>query len=140
MVIPKGTSLGGFLIKRYFEEGKIPVDFTLGYRYAQTVPTMLTRVNAIPDQITSDLTVYPITIPGKPSPVPRPRYCINCVRVKRRKNTDKLITAIKDLEVKEATADTLEGKALWFRGLSHTVLMLTLSFFYPSDQWKFLRQ
>jgi hypothetical protein len=48
------------------------------------------------------------------------------VRVKRQKNTNKLIAAIK-----EATADILEGNALLFRGLSLTVLTLTLSFFIP---------
>lgn len=128
-VIPQGTSPGGFLIERYFEEGKMPgimYDLALGYWYSRPVPMKVARVNTIPQQVTWDFIPHNIGQLHPQSHLQCLPADVKCVRVKRQKNVCKFIASIR-----EATGDSLDGKALWFRGLSHAALILTLTLFIP---------
>lgn len=123
-VIPKGCDPAGFMINRYYEDGKVPA-FALG-EYISRALSIEVRATIIPTIVTTKVETHPVQ---KLYPDGRARTLPDEViahRVKWNKNEDKLATEMK----KGYDFDLLDGNYL-FRGLSLHALEESAKFMLP---------
>ncbi|KAI9929445.1 hypothetical protein ASPWEDRAFT_69331 [Aspergillus wentii DTO 134E9] len=132
-IIPGGAKVG-YLVDRYYEDGKIPEYIyrrAMGYEddiiFRQRLTVLTARINVLPRAIPDNpqsrtiRSMYPLS---RPQSLPE---SVACFKVKREKKREKLVK-----QIRQKAGDLLESNDMWFRGLTRTALACTLAFFIPA--------
>ncbi|KAL4807017.1 hypothetical protein BDV18DRAFT_159239 [Aspergillus unguis] len=129
-VVPQGTDIG-WLVDRDFEEEKVPRRLyarLLGFEYDSPDPVaiMPARVSNVPGPVGDRLATHSIR---DFYPLSRPQCLpesIQCVKFKRDRNQNRLLS-----NIRQSVGNLVDADNLWFRGTSFSTLVASLAFFIP---------